>query len=170
MCTEVNAKRYRVNDIIENQFVMNKKFKLNLPEGKWTVIRNSSDFYYGLVSKVYTLVRLENNVAVESIEIGEMKTAGIYESLVNQAIYEALFKNKYDGCYERPEYFVVKVYKKGSTHNCFWLGHADIYKELFTPEDPEQKSAHGQLRRYIKQNQLELPKVGLFSNHFYFSR
>ena len=118
MCTEVNAKRYRVNDIIENQFVMNKKFKLNLPEGKWTVIRNSSDFYYGLVSKVYTLVRLENNVAVESIEIGEMKTAGIYESLVNQAIYEALFKNKYDGCYERPEYFIVKVYKKGSTHNC----------------------------------------------------
>ena len=89
MCTEVNAKRYRVNDIIENQFVMNKKFKLNLSEGKWTVIRNSSDFYYGLVSKVYTLVRLENNVAVELIEIGEMKTANIYESLKKKEFSES---------------------------------------------------------------------------------
>ena len=118
MCNEVNAKRYKVNDVIENQFVMNKKFKLNLPEGKWTVIRSHADNYYGLVSKVYSLIRLENNFAVESIEIAEMKTAGIFENIVNQAIYEALFKNKYDGCYERPEYSYLKVFKKGSTHNC----------------------------------------------------
>ena len=32
ICTEVNTKRYRVNDLIENQFVMNKKFKLNRAE------------------------------------------------------------------------------------------------------------------------------------------
>ena len=168
MCTEVNAKRYRVNDIIENQFVMNKKFKLNLPEGKWTVIRNSSDFYYGLVSKVYTLVRLENNVAVESIEIGEMKTAGIYESLVNQAIYEALFKNKYDGCYERPEYFIVKVYKKGSTHNCLVIDHSDVHKDFFNPDDPE--IADADVKKWIKDHNIELPKVGLRSFHAYFSR
>ena len=46
MCTEVNAKRYRVNDLIENQFVMNKKFKLNLPQGEWTVVRNHSCLLY----------------------------------------------------------------------------------------------------------------------------
>ena len=168
MCTEVNAKRYRVNDIIENQFVMNKKFKLNLSEGKWTVIRNSSDFYYGLVSKVYTLVRLENNVAVELIEIGEMKTANIYESLVNQAIYEALFKNKYDGCYERPEYFIVKVYKKGSTHNCLVIRHSDVHKDFFNPDDPE--IADADVKKWIKDHNIELPKVGLRSFHAYFSR
>ena len=165
---EVNAKRYKVNDVIENQFVMNKKFKLNLPEGKWTVVRSHGDNYYGLASKIYLLVRLENNLAVEYIEIAEMKTAGIFESLVNQAIYEALFKNKYDGCYERPEYFVVKVYKKGSTHNCLVIDHSDVHKDFFTPDDREASNAG--VKKWIRDNNIQLPRVGLSSFHAYFSR
>ena len=165
---EVNAKRYKVNDVIENQFVMNKKFKLNLPEGKWTVVRSHGDNYYGLASKIYLLVRLENNLAVESIEIAEMKTAGVFESLVNQAIYEALFKNKYDGCYERPEYFVVKVYKKGSTHNCLVIDHSDVHKDFFTPDDREASDAG--VKKWIRDNNIQLPRVGLSSFHAYFSR
>ena len=165
---EVNAKRYKVNDVIENQFVMNKKFQLNLPEGKWTVVRSHGDNYYGLASKIYLLVRLENNLAVESIEIAEMKTAGVFESLVNQAIYEALFKNKYDGCYERPEYFVVKVYKKGSTHNCLVIDHSDVHKDFFTPDDREASNAG--VKKWIRDNNIQLPRVGLSSFHAYFSR
>ena len=165
---EVNAKRYKVNDVIENQFVMNKKFKLNLPEGKWTVIRSHGDNYYGLASKIYLLVRLENNLAVESIEIAEMKTAGVFEGHVNQAIYEALFKNKYDGCYERPEYFVVKVYKKGSTHNCLVIDHSDVHKDFFTPDDREVSNAA--VKKWIRDNNIQLPRVGLSSFHAYFSR
>ena len=168
MCNEVNAKRYKVNDVIENQFVMNKKFQLNLPEGKWTVVRSHGDNYYGLASKIYLLVRLENNLAVEYIEIAEMKTAGIFESLVNQAIYEALFKNKYDGCYERPEYFVVKVYKKGSTHNCLVIDHSDVHKDFFTPDDREASNAG--VKKWIRDNNIQLPRVGLSSFHAYFSR
>jgi len=164
------AASYKLNDIVENNFSVSKKFKITLPEGKWIIAEKSSEYYYGLTTKIYSLLRLENKKLIELIEIAEMNTAGIFESDVNQAIFEALFKNKYDGCYERPEYSVLRLYAKGSTHNCFWLGHADIYKELFTPEDPEQKNANAQLRRYIKQYQIQLPKVGLFSNHFYFSR
>ena len=165
---EVNAKRYKVNDVIENQFVMNKKFQLNLPEGKWTVVQSRGDNYYGLVSKIYLLVRLENNLAVESIEIAEMKTAGVFESSVNQAIYEAIFKNKYDGCYERPEYFVVKVYKKGSTHNCLVIDHSDVHKDFFTPDDREASDAG--VKKWIRDNNIQLPRVGLSSFHAYFSR
>jgi len=165
---EVNAKRYKVNDVIENQFVINKKFQLNLPEGKWTVVRSHGDNYYGLASKIYLLVRLENNLAVESIEIAEMKTAGVFESLVNQAIYEALFKNKYDGCYERPEYFVVKVYKKGSTHNCLVIDHSDVHKDFFTPDDRQASNAG--VKKWIRDNNIQLPRVGLSSFHAYFSR
>jgi hypothetical protein len=165
---EVNAKRYKVNDVIENQFVMNKKFKLNLPEGKWTVVQSHGDNYYGLVSKIYSLVRLESNLAVEYIEIAELKTAGVFESLVNQAIYEALFKNKYDGCYERPEYFVVKVYKKGSTHNCLVIDHSDVHKDFFTPDDREVSNAA--VKKWIRDNNIQLPRVGLSSFHAYFSR
>ncbi len=127
-------------------------------------------YFHGIRAKTYILFRLENNKAVEGIEIGEWHTAGIYENIVNQAIYEILFKNKFDGCYERPEYSIVRFFRKGNSHDCFWAGHIDVYKELFNPEDPELKTANAQLRRYIKQNKIELPKVALFSNHSYFSR
>ena len=164
------AQSYKVNDIVEDKFFISKKFGIALPKGQWIIAEKSSEYYYGLRSKTYSLLRLENKKAVEAIEIAEMHTAGIYEWIVNQAIYEAMFKNKFDGCYERPEYSIVRFFKRGSSHNCIWTGHFDVYKELFTPEDPELKTANAQLRRYIKKNKIELPKVALFSNHSYFSR
>lgn len=151
-----------------NEFELNKRFKVKLSEGKWIIVNSSQESYYGLFSKVYSLARLENNSVVEWIQIAEMKTAGIFESLVNQAIYEAIFKNKYDGCYERPEYFTVKVYKKGSTHNCLVVDHSDVHKDFFSPDDPDNTNA--ELKKWIKDNNIKLPKVGLVSFHSYFSR
>jgi hypothetical protein len=165
---EVNAKKYKPNEIVINEFELNKRFKVKLSEGKWIVVNSSQESYYGLFSKVYSLARLENNSVVEWIEIAEMKTAGIFENLVNQAIYEAIFKNRYDGCYERPEYFTVKVYKKGSTHNCLVVDHSDVHKDFFSPDDPDQTNA--ELKKWIKDNNIKLPKVGLASFHSYFSR
>ena len=164
------AQSYKVNDIVEDKFFISKKFVIDLPKGQWVIAEKSSEYYYGLRSKIYSLLRLENKKAVEGIEIAEMHTAGIYEWIVNQAIYEAMFKNKFDGCYERPEYSIVRFFRKGSSHDCFWAGHFDVYKELFTPEDPDLRTANAQLRRYIEKNKIELPKVALFSNHSYFSR
>ena len=162
------AKKYRLNEVISGKFNLNKKFELNLPEGKWIVVNARQESYYGLFSKLYSLVKLENNAAVEWIQIAEMHTAGIYEDIVNQAIYEAIFKNKYDGCYERPEYYVVEVYKKGSTHNCFRVGHSDVQKDFYSPDDPEVSNA--ELKKWIRDNNIEIPKVGLDSFHAYFSR
>ena len=162
------AKKYRLNEVISDKFNLNKKFELNLPEGKWIVVNARQESYYGLFSKIYTLIKLENNAAVEWIQIAEMYTAGIYEDIVNQAIYEAIFKNKYDGCYQRPEYYIVEVYKKGSTHNCFVVGHSDVHKDFYSPDDPEVSNA--ELKKWVRDNNIELPKVGLDSFHAYFSR
>ena len=157
----VKAQSYKVNEIVENEFEMSKKFSINLPEGKWVIAEKSTMYFHGIRAKTYILLRLENNKAVEGIEIGEWHTAGIYENIVNQAIYEILFKNKFDGCYERPEYSIVRFFRKGNSHDCFWAGHIDVYKELFNPEDPELKTANAQLRRYIKQKKIELKEIKL---------
>ena len=162
------AKKYKLHEVIDSKFSLNKKFNLNLPEGKWIVVNARQEAYYGLFSKVYSLVKLENNTAIEWIQVAEMYTAGIYENIVNQAIYEAIFKNKYDGCYQRPEYFIVKVYKKGSTHNCLVVSHIDVYKEFYNPDDPEVSNA--ELTKWVRDNNIQLPKVGLESFHAYFSR
>ena len=113
---------------------------------------------------------IEDNKFIEGISIEELKTEGKYQAAINQIIYEILFKNKYDGCYERPEYTVLEVYAKGSSHNCFKVLHEDIIKELYNPDDPQRKTANIQLRRWLKKRSIELPKIALSSSHSYFSR
>ena len=164
------AKKYKVGDIVEKQFYINKKFIVDLPEGKWNLAEKSSWYYYGLSSKTFTLVRVENDEVIEGISINEFKTAGVYESQVNQALYEIMFNNKYHGCYDRPKYTVIKFYAKGSTHNCFWVGHHDLIKHIYNPDDPELKTANTSLKKWLKDKQISLPKVALYSEHSYFSR
>ena len=164
------AKKYKIDDVIEKQFYLNKKFVVDLPEGKWNLAEKSSWYYYGLSSKTFTLVRVENDEVIEGISISEFKTAGIYENIVNEALYEILFKNKYNGCYDKPEYTVIKFYAKGSTHNCFWVGHHDLIKHIYNPDDPELKTANTSLKKWLKDKQISLPKVALYSEHSYFSR
>ena len=164
------AKKYKIDDVIEDRFYINKKFVVNLPKGKWILAEKSSSYFYGLTSKQFTIVKVENEKVIEGISISEWKTAGVHENIVNQALYEILFKNKYNGCYERPKYTVLKFYAKGSTHNCFWVGHRDLIKHIYNPDDPELKTANNQLKKWLKIKQFSLPKVALYSEHSYFSR
>lgn len=165
---EVNAKKYKVNDLVQNKINYSKSFVLNLPPGNWTVLRNYMQDYYGIRGKIYTLARIENNTILETLEIGELNTAGLFPTEISHAIYEVIFKNKYDGCYERPEYFLVKVFKKGSTHNCLVIGHSDVNRDFYTPDDPEISNA--ELKKWVKDNNIQLPKVALTSFHAYYSR
>jgi hypothetical protein len=167
--TKLHAKNYKIGDAIEDVFVINNKFKLNLPKGKWILAEKKAYNYY-ITNKILTLLRIENNNVKEAISISEWKTAGVHEDIVNEALLEILFKNKYDGCYEKPEYTVLKLYKKGSTHNCFWVGHHDLIKHIYNPDNPELRTTNTQLKMWLKQNNVSLPKVAFYSEHSYFSR
>ena len=166
---KVYAKTYKIDDTIEDVFIINNKFKINLPKGKW-ILAEKSNYDYYISNKIFTLLRIENNKVKEAISITEWKTAGVHEDIVNDALLEILFKNKYDGCYEKPEYTVLKLYKKGSSHNCFWVGHHDLIKHIYNPDNPELRTANTQLKMWLKQNNVSLPKVALYSEHSYFSR
>ena len=167
--SKVYAKTYKIDNIIEDVFIVNNKFKINLPKGKW-ILAEKSNYDYYISNKIFTLLRIENNKVKEAISITEWKTAGVHEDIVNDALLEILFKNKYDGCYEKPEYTVLKLYKKGSSHNCFWVGHHDLIKHIYNPDNPELRTANTQLKMWLKQNNVSLPKVALYSEHSYFSR
>jgi len=167
--SKVYAKTYKIGDIIEDVFIINNKFKINLPEGKWILAEKSAYDYY-ITNKVLTLLRIEKNKVKEAISISEWKTAGVHEDIINEALLEILFKNKYDGCYEKPEYTVLELYKKGSSHNCFWVGHHDLIKHIYNPDNPELSTANTQLKMWLKKNNISLPKVALYSEHSYFSR
>ena len=161
---------YKAGQEVEGQLVFSKKVKIDLPEGKWTIAARSFWNWHGLNLESYDLVKTENKEILEAITISEFKLAGIVEARVNTVLYEVIFKGKYDGCYERPEYFLLKSYLKGSSHNCFWVFHTDVDKELNYPDDPDLKGANRLLKKWLKDNSIKLPKIILSSSHSYFSR
>jgi hypothetical protein len=164
------AQKNKVDDIVENQFYFSKKFQIDLPKGKWIIAEKSPWFYYGMSNTIYTLFRLQNSKVAEAISIVEWKVAGVHEDIINDALNEIVFRNKYDGCYDRPEYTIIKFYAKGSTHNCFWVGHHDLIKHVYNPEDPDLSGATTKIKKWLKEKQITLPKVALYSEHSYFSR
>jgi hypothetical protein len=161
---------YKKGQTISDSFQVSKKFKIDLTPGEWIVVQKNSDYYYGLRFKSYILIKTENNKLVEGILIEEIHTAGVYEYVVNDAIIKIIFKNKYDGCYERPEYYYINFYKKGTTLNCLRVGHRDINKRIYDPRDPEQRNLYSQLKKWLRENSINLPKTGFWSGHNYFSR
>ena len=169
-CNISFADFYKTGQEVEDQIIFSKKVKIDLPEGKWTIAARQFWNYHGLNLEEYTLVKTENNEFIEGIRIGQFQVAGIVEARINSALYEILFKNKYDGCYERPEYFLLEFYAKGNTHNCFWVMHQDIDKELNNPDDPASRGGNVILKKWIKDNSIKLPKIILSSDHSYFSR
>ena len=157
--------------IIDNYFYITKKFKIKLSEGNWFEVRNElGDLGYGFKQQIKGIVRLENNEVMEMIEVYQGQLEGFYASVVDNAIYEMTFKDKHQGCYERPEYFILEFFKKGRAHNCLMIGHWDIHKDLTNPEDPFGKANAAAYNYWIKSNSIVYPNIVLESQHSYFSR
>ena len=161
---------YKKGQIIKDSFQVTKKFIVDLPPGDWTLVQRNRFYYYGLRGKSNIIIRLENNKVVEGMILEELHTAGVYEYIINNALNQIVFKGKYDGCYEKPEYYYLNFYRKGTTHNCFRAGHTDFYNRIYNPKDPELKNAYSQIKKWFKDNSVEVPSIGLWSNHSYFSR
>ena len=105
---------------------------------------------------------------MELIWVERANLSGAYMGEIDSAVNEIIFKDRYDGCYERPEYLIVEVYKRGGTHNCLVIRHLDANKELFTPDDPLSGSA--KIKKWLRDNSIKVPPIAFNSFHSYFSR
>ena len=164
------AKNYRIGDEISIRIKFNNKYSFELPKGKWIVADRFSYSYYGIISKGYHLLKIKDKKATEAFTVAELKLPAKWQSHLNAALHEIVFKNKYDGCYDRPEYYILEHFTKGSSHNCFWIMHENVYKELFDPDDPELRGVNAQYKAWLRDNKIELPKIAIGSLHSYFSR
>ena len=161
------AKLYRSGTIFENEIKFSKKFTLPLTEGKWEVI-NQYEFNYFFQFKGNSIVRLKNNEVMEFIWIERANLSSYQNAYIDNSMNEIVFKDQYDGCYTRPEYYIVEVYSKGSTHNCLVIRHIDSNKELFSPDDPGAVNA--KLKKSLRDRSIIIPPIMFDSYHSYFSR
>ena len=165
-----NAKGYSIGSKISDHIELYKKYKFELPPGEWTVADKYSYQQWGFLNKGYILLKLNNRKAEDILMIGENVIPAKWIGHVDPWIIKAVFKDKYDGCYKRPEYYVFEFFSKGSSFNCFWVYHLDLYKELFDPEDPSRRGIYSQFKAWLRDNEVGLPKVTLGHSHWYFSR
>ena len=169
--TSANAKMYKVGEEINNSiFEITKEFKINLSPGTWTVMRREEHKLGYFDFRIFGAGRIINNEVVEFWEVvwGDMGMR--LTGQIDPLIYAFIFKDRYDGCYERPEYYLVKVKSIGRMHNCMRIAHWDVQKELYAPDDPTVKVNSVQYRKYIRENGIKFPEMGLGSYHSYFSR
>ena len=164
----VNAKTYRIGTTFENEIQFSKKIVLPLSNGKWEVVDRYTWSYAFLRFKGNWIARIENNEIMEMITIERANLAGAYMGEIDSIVNEIIFKDKYDGCYERPEYYKLGLYKKGSAHNCLVIEHFEVKKDIYFPEDPEATFA--QLKKWLRGTNYTLPPIMLGSSHSYFSR
>lgn len=163
-----HAKLYKIGDTLKDKIKFSKKIQFPLSEGTWQVISRYQESYYWLHFKGITIVKTKDNEILEMISVERANLAGKEMGAIDNIVNTVMFKNPYDGCYERPEYFLVEYYKKGSTHNCLILGHLETKKELYTPDDPEV--SYPQIKKWINENSIKIPDIALTSFHSYFSR
>jgi hypothetical protein len=168
---EARIEHYNVGQEVTEYLDLSKKTRVKLPEGKWEVIDRWTESGHGLKFSVLGLGRIENNEIVEMMEVAYSNLAGAYIKYIDHAMIEVIFKGNHDGCYERPEYYLVEVFRKGSTHNCLVIDHIDVMKELNNPDDPYDKGIMSPIKYWLKNNSdVKVPFIMLGSFHSYFSR
>ena len=164
------ADYFKIGQEIENEFRFSKKISFPLEPGTWTVIRKSGWFYGNIKVRLIGIALMDNDKIVSFREFQEGSLGGSFQSELNTAVYEYFYLDKYDGCYQRTEYTLVKKYSKGTSTNCLVVNHMDMKKQIYTPDDPRTSVNSISYRKFIKENNIKLPDIMLQSWHAYFSR
>lgn len=147
-----------------------KRTKIDLPEGKWEYIRQSSWWYgdFGVTCKSFILK--DGRIFKSLMSMCEMRTGGKYLGYLANALNKYYKRGDYDSCTLRPEYYYANLYLKGTSSNCLRIRHFDHDKELNRPDDPQHAGGiRPILRRWYEENDVEEPTILLSAIHEYFA-
>ena len=151
-----------------------KGISYKLPEGDWEVANKWDWHIMGIQGDGVTLVLIENNTIKSLMDFASVTTSGKRQGLVSEYLNRIYFNAPTDGCYEKSEYYNVKVWKKGMAVNCLRIRHIDLKKEMYDPdytieEGFTQPYYMAGFKHFIKKRKLKIPKILISSQHAYMS-
>ena len=153
---------------IFNEFKVNKKMILSIP-GEWEVIdKHSEHVLAGIKVEGITFVQMENDIPIKFFEINRATGLSKWQAYLTNIIEAAMFNSKEDGCRQRQHYNYLNFYKKGNAHNCMVVSMLDVQRTLNPSEyDPDRVFSLG-LRKWIENNEIDIPKIYLkYENSFH---
>ena len=170
LCTNSNSTStsFQKGTIHEGDVLWKRKI-FPLPPGKWEVTEKwfwSTGFWTG---DGVTLVQHSDNQLHAFFNIGDIDFKGRYQGYIAPWVEEWLYHDKHDGCYERPEYTLMKRFKKGKVHNCILVGHMEVLKELHRPDSEDSKWTSAVLRKWLDKNNIKVPKIMLSYTGIYYA-
>ena len=167
----IKINHYKIGEVISDSLKITSKITIKLPDGNWEVIDKDGSTEYGLTFNCLSLIQANKIEIQRGFELCFSMLSGNYVGYIDHALIEAIFKDPYDGCYQRPEYYLLELYRKGSTHNCFKVRHYDTMRELYKPDNPEDSQYSAAMKQWMRNNsEINVPSVMLSSEHLYFSR
>ena len=167
-CSPANAKQthWKKGNVYENVITWIKNIKIKLPPGEFTLVMSDTWRSWGINVDGKWLVSTKGNIYHQSLSLDRIG-AGKYLSYLRVIYQEIFFKNKYDGCYPRSEYTVMKREKIGGFFNCFIVRHHDVQKVLYAPDDPQKTTGH--LKYAIKKYGVEVPRIVLCAYTYFYA-
>jgi len=128
----------------------------------------------GIAGDGVTLVLIENNTIKSLMEFNSVTTSGKRQGLVSEYLNRIYFNAPTDGCYEKSEYYLVKVWKKGMSVNCLRIRHIDLKKEMYDPDYTHEEGFAepyymAGFKHFVKKRKLTIPKILISSQHGYMS-
>lgn len=160
----------RINEKIYDEFKVNKKMKLPLDGGEWTLIANDTEMItHGIGVSTLTFVQLENNIPIKLFEISRATGLSKWQAYLTSIIEGAVFNAKEGGCRKRQHYNYLSFYKRGSAHNCMTVEILDIQRVLNPSDYDADRVFTLGIRQWINKNNIELPKLFLMYSGTFFS-
>ena len=164
-CFSKNIEHYKLGDGIKS-LELNKSFSIKL-EGNWKVLKNTAEAWCcGLKLNEIYLAKIDqnNNKLLEFKTLSYLITGFSYQVIIDQHFNsEYLSDNSDYGCYEKSDFYYFKLYRFGSTHNCFNIKHIETKKELF-------KNQNLWIKNYFKQNNIKVSPILLTSQSSFYAR
>ena len=160
--------KFRTGSLHEGDIYWDYK-KISLPPGIWETVEKWNWSIGFWTASDLTLAQLSGNYLTSLYGFGDIVFMGRYQGYIANFIYEHLYNDEYDGCYERPEYTLLKTFQKGKVHNCFIVRHVEVNKELNRPDDAESKVYSAIFRKWIKDRNIKLPKIMLCGSGIYYA-
>tara|TARA_B110000116_G_C16709222_1_gene523625 strand:- start:35 stop:1042 length:1008 start_codon:yes stop_codon:yes gene_type:complete len=171
-----NTTSFKSGEVYEGEVVwekasslLKKESKVYLPDGKWQFMEKFSASFSVLSWEGILLVHEDNKMANGIILMQKLAGNRKATADVVRAVSKFMYKNKYDGCYERPEYYFVKFFKSLMSNNCFAVRHLDTQKKMYNNNNPRAKNEIRAISKWLNGNNAKLPPILLCSRHYYFS-
>ena len=166
---------FRWNKIYQGGDYQLNRVKFNLPEGEWLLL-SVNDFYIkGISLREIIYVKEENNLLTDIYEISVLNSYGQFISSIDSWMQEVFFsRDRHDGCFDKDEYYLVRVKKKGASLNCFVVYHNDTNKEIWHPDKNPNgiiKSFNNSwVRKWVSDKNIKIPKTMLTSGHAFYDK